>query len=1469
MVAYDVYRNKFNKEKSMRAALGDLYKEAWDSWPEKVWKTVNESVVLVQTGIRQEKKQRTQGVMQCVWNNVRAMVGRTPTVEPTAVAVKEEESEGATEPIRRPEFFTGELPHNTIVDVSAFNRPDPSAFAEAVNKPPDGYEEDVGTKRVMPEKAPYAFEWYENKGWNAQARLDQRISLEKNKNSKIWNTPPGQAARTVESELEKLAKVKWTKKAAEDVYTRVAERQRGKLSEREMTIFRWMCFHIYLGGNTTSNPCSTDVFGYFHSATNAQCEFMYEKMKGPGMTGLYASCGFTKYVQELDAYVDEEMSRVTDMDPLLSESYEWCANRRGAFSLRLVWVVSQLMNAYQQHHIDFRAVFALTDREWELWCQQWHMYKRDYAIGITHGVVPASDQRYEVVCLYLEALTRIEIQETQPGKKDAKAWVTFNPGKCTFCSQSYKSYENIANAASAAWNHATSCAEKNLQIKGEGPTFPAGSMTCMDAMSIIEAKMTKLGGLDFETNIEWLFTNLVETAIGSRVDFFESLLVNHSVSEKKTNEEQYGVNIPLLRLIANGQIFNQNFVHPKNDLKDANQENEQCQELLDRWIRATDKVTPWGGLTIVRDNEAFPARNFSFSKNEKIGKVKNYSHPRLHPMRNQKRAGDVWLLVPTTGCLPMGSFCGTYGYGIIHPSLINASVIQMSYASSHPDVPTYGRTPVEATQESDPERAPGTTRAIFDMISVAPNFDLLLEACTAEEVAKTIVRFDMGMLVTKDRSHIMTPGSTGNKKGSPDAMRKEVDNMLMSDRFGIWMASTFGDNVNTPDLRCRARMELGMHPRKDENSLAKLMSRIIPHMGAHMRAYQFLCFQTQIGHRSNEQITLDEVSEVIPVIIQQGWLNPSPRSDYHEYLSGGNLHLLEKGFKGKSRLRALWDITGYALQGGIWTNPPTVEMYLYQMATFWSMRAPKALPTLPGIGGDGVLYQQFESPSVFWNSKYIESLNVKRIVLDEAEDKRTPTTTALTPKAVSKAPVITQQPWDPVLGDSVHAFAWWTLSKDEMVSVINEQKSRSSKRPATQMTESSPASKRTSVPKGSVAKMSTTTSKTGADPPPSKETVKVKTATIIAPTAPLATDLVIPLPELTGPPGPKQSPPIEYRGNAGIREASQVRGKRTSKGYGSRIPLTEKGTPSVPPEEAVGAYRADSPSSSAVAQSQDKGAQAERPSHDRSRSRDPHRESTPAVPIPRPQTVMRVPDYLLPIMATAGVGHLSLEQPQAPIVGGTPPPKASSLSIHEFFESFTQAQDRDEQVRAVQQFAAELLNAPSESGSPAIRNRPDSSRPVTEGGASGRIPSPQAPGNIAAAASRESSSPKEDEQRVTSDIAPTERGRQLSLTERVRSSLHWPSLRSITGSGRRPKSPTRPPRRSVSPTTPSRPKPESVPKRANSMPRLPDPASAESTGGTAPSAVATSPITIVPAVQIPAPVAVEPRTGASSTGSCF
>ena len=465
------------------------------------------------------------------------------------------------------------------------------------------------------------------------------------------------------------------------------------------------------------------------------------------------------------------------------------------------------------------------------------------------------------------------------------------------------------------------------------------------------------------------------------------------------------------------------------------------------------------------------------------------------------------------------------------------------------------------------------------------------------------------------------------------------------------------------------------------------------------------------------------------------------------------------------------------------------------------------------------------------------------------------------PKAVSKAPVIAQQPWDPVLGDSVHAFAWWTLSKEETVAVIQEQKSRSSKRPASQFAEQPPATKRIQSPKGSVAKTPTTASKTGANPPPSKETSKAKAEATTAPVIPSVEELVLPLPELTGPPGQQQPSSIEYRGNAGIREPSQARGKRSSKPHASRIShlaatVAGKGTPSVPPVEAVGAYSSDSLHRPIVPQSQDLRETMKGSSGDRSRSRDPPRETTAAVPIAQPQAVMTLPSHVLPIMVRTDVGPVSLDQPATPNVSGMSLPKAppeNEPSIREFFETFHQAQDHEAQMRAVREFKARLMGELPMSESPVSREGPDTSRPLSVGGSGERMPSPHPPKHAASAVSTETSpgrvdstEAREDVAAVASESAPAERGRQTSVAEKLRS--YWPRLRSLTGSDRRPRSPTMPPR----------PKPEPTPKRSASMPKVSDSALTGSTSSTTPSAT-TNPITIVPAVQIPAPVAIEQR----------
>ena len=140
----------------------------------------------------------------------------------------------------------------------------------------------------------------------------------------------------------------------------------------------------------------------------------------------------------------------------------------------------------------------------------------------------------------------------------------------------------------------------------------------------------------------------------------------------------------------------------------------------------------------------------------------------------------------------------------------------------------------------------------------------------------------------------------------------------------------------------------------------------------------------------------------------------------------------------------------------------------------------------------------------------------------------------------------------------------------------------------------------------------------------------------------------------------------------------------------------ERGRHLYHPQEAVGAYLTThgmGPSNS-ISTFRAQRITAKGSTPDRSRSRDPPGDIAPVVPIAQPQVVMNVPNYLVPIMATAGVGHLTLDRSGIPSGGVTAPPaaQASEPSIRDFFESFNQAQDREAKVKAIQQFTAELLS---------------------------------------------------------------------------------------------------------------------------------------------------------------------------------
>ena len=94
----------------------------------------------------------------------------------------------------------------------------------------------------------------------------------------------------------------------------------------------------------------------------------------------------------------------------------------------------------------------------------------------------------------------------------------------------------------------------------------------------------------------------------------------------------------------------------------------------------------------------------------------------------------------------------------------NAAVIQLSFASSHSDARTHWATP----WDPHPKERPNQKRAPFDMMSVAPKFDLQLESGIADHTAKTIVSWGLGPVITDDRSSARAPGSGTETKGTSD-----------------------------------------------------------------------------------------------------------------------------------------------------------------------------------------------------------------------------------------------------------------------------------------------------------------------------------------------------------------------------------------------------------------------------------------------------------------------------------------------------------------------------------------------------------------------------------------------------------------------------------------------------------------------------------------------------------------------------
>ena len=877
-----------------------------------------------------------------------------------------------------------------------------------------------------------------------------------------------------------------------------------------------------------------------------------------GISGLFAASEYHTYNPILDTWADSKLDYIFELPPISRSVYKRSEYDYVKFMKAIVHSVAVMMHDYQLYHIDLPTALGLTQDNWRVWCMQWHMYKRDYEISRTHTLIPDAGNRYELVCMYLETLTRLEISESETGEGDMRQRVVQiqpNPPCCSFCESRYKSYSSVANAAQGIWTHCQSCAVDTLRVKDEGPTMPAFTMKMRETISVMEAKMTATGGLDFEPNFEMIFGGLLQEVLEHRLQAFQDLVAYHKVSHKAPKDGQpgkaFGINVNLWRLIANGQIFNQKYLHPWDDYSHFAEESQECSNLLEEWIKDASTTRHWATLIIRKSTEEFPTKMFSFSSKVKFGPARAKANPRLHPNGFQGRPKDVRICVPAKGPLPMGSFCGADGYGLIHPNMISASVLQCCIASS--------------------QEAHDSNVFKFDAMALAPNMDLLMSCKDAEKVAQTIAHWNCGKARTPKLELIYPPGGSMQIKdvGSPDwnaNVQKEADSVFKYKPFRHWTSTTVQDNL---EQRRIIREGVAQSLKATENSLFSHMAILTTQMGANLRAYHYLRNQEILGMKPVEKITLLQVKEVIDTVVDSKWLDPPAATEYLDYLSsaGGDLHAIPTKYKGKKRLRALWDVTGYEVAKASWSEPKTKEEYFKTLAVFWSMEAPTVLPSLPGVGSDPGRIGSITFPDTMWEKDARIGCSYNPMTAEEMAEPVTPRR----PSLVRKTPDAGQETWHPLLSYSEHAYGWWMLSPDEQ-SIIIEQIQARSERAATSRMAAPKAKSLTVVKKEKPPpKPKGTTSKSGsssATPP-----AKAISATIVSESGqpPLAPMQGLISKELKNPP-----PQSVQSSSASIREQSNPRGKSEGGGLMSyvsrgRLPSMGQGTPSVAPDQAKGA----------------------------------------------------------------------------------------------------------------------------------------------------------------------------------------------------------------------------------------------------------------------------------------------------------
>ena len=402
--------------------------------------------------------------------------------------------------------------------------------------------------------------------------------------------------------------------------------------------------------------------------------------------------------------------------------------------------------------------------------------------------------------------------------------------------------------------------------------------------------MSKEGLLTFESILEESLVRCMESVMKNRVKCFESLVdewgpnCTHARTGCQIKDHETGefvpwvstFNIPLLESIASGHFFDRSFAPVNEDVENVRRDNKRCMQLLDQWKSKFPANYKNTNLKIFRKGEGLTREFLDKPTTAVLGPGRFERHPDLHPTAYKViDPNDIRLKIPVKGILPMGSARGVVGYGMIHPTLINAAVLQ-----------TYGLSSLQGH---------------FDAMSLVPNFDLLLTQQEAAEIAARIAEWSTEEINLEGQGELIVQTPFDHSKENMKHHRHFIDPTLRSIAQGIGIAQV--SNLMTAT---------------DEPSwLIPPMRAILQNQGTNTRALCYHLLQCREDNTREPQLNEVTIQRAIETVVNDAWLQLESDEDLKAVKDG--TQSLKTVLEPKTATEGnifLWNYAGVLIQTG-------------------------------------------------------------------------------------------------------------------------------------------------------------------------------------------------------------------------------------------------------------------------------------------------------------------------------------------------------------------------------------------------------------------------------------------------------------------------------------------------------------------------------------------------------------------------